>query len=118
MKSYFRSLAVSLSTLIAFSAAAHGQTANGRIVGRVLDNETGQPLSGAQVAIVGAKIGGLSGVDGRYSIAGVTPGTYALQVTYIGRAQKTVEGVVVPANGTVQQDVALVSSAIQLTAVT
>jgi TonB-dependent receptor len=94
------------------------QTGKGNIVGRVMDAETGQPLSGAQVLVVGTNLGALSGVDGRYTILSVPAGTHSVRVMYLGHGEKTVEGLFVPAGGGVVQDVALESTAIMLEGIT
>lgn len=118
MNRYFRTLVLGFTAAVSLSTSAAAQNATGRVVGRVVDAETGQGLSGAQVAVVGTAIGTLSGVDGRYTIAGVPAGVQSLQATYIGRARKTVQGVTVPLGGVVQQDIALTSAAIEIAAVT
>lgn len=92
--------------------------APGRIIGRVLDAETGRPLPGAQVAVQGSRAGALAGVDGRYIIIDVPSGEHALTVSYIGYASKTVTGVAVPAGGAANVDVALVAAAVALAEIT
>ena len=66
---------------------AHAQTpaaqATGRIVGTVTA-EGGQPLSGAQVSVVGTRIGSVTGEDGRFTLSGVTPGSVEVRVQRIG----------------------------------
>ncbi len=50
----------------------------------VLDQTTGAPLPGAQVTVVGVKLAAEAGTDGRFTIAGVPPGTYRVQTQRIG----------------------------------
>ncbi len=111
-------LAAAVLAPLLLSSAALAQTSSGRIVGRVIDAETGKPLSGAQVAVVGTPLGTLSGVDGRFMVLNVPPGPRPLQVTYLGYGAKTVEGVRVPADGAVVQDVSLSSTAIAVEGIT
>ncbi|MGE3618559.1 MAG: carboxypeptidase regulatory-like domain-containing protein, partial [Gemmatimonadales bacterium] len=80
------------ATLMAGSAAAQ----TGRIVGRVVDGETGQPVAGAILSVVGAQARAQSGVDGRYVLADVPAGPQSVRVTFIGYTAKTVSGVKVP----------------------
>ena len=56
----------------------------GTITGVVQDQATGAPLPGAQVTVLGARLGAEAGPDGRYTITGVPPGTYRVQVQLIG----------------------------------
>ena len=58
-----------LSVLVAGAAApAVSQSATGRIVGRVLDVATGEPIPGAHVAITALGISGRSDLTGRYTL--------------------------------------------------
>ena len=87
----------------------------GRIVGRVVDAEQGSPVAGAQT-----RGGGhhdhrqSSALDGRYALQAVPAGPVSIRVRMIGFAPKVVTGVVVPAGGTIAQDIALAASAVQL----
>ncbi len=90
----------------------------GRIVGRVVDADTGRPLSGAQVVVVGTRIGTLTNVDGRYALGGVPEGLHSLRVVFIGHGEKTVEGVNVIGGQAVLQDLALTASAIEVEGIT
>ena len=91
--------------------AAQGTT--GRITGQVT-GENGQPLSGANVVVVGTQIGTLTGADGRYTIPGVPPGTYQVRASLIGYSDQTVGGVQVTAGETAVVDFQLAAQAVQL----
>jgi TonB-linked SusC/RagA family outer membrane protein len=58
--------------------------AAGTISGIVLDQASGAPLGGAQVTVVGTRLVAEAGTDGRFTIAGVPPGTYRVQTQRIG----------------------------------
>ena len=58
--------------------------ATGTISGVVQDQTTGAPLSGAQVRVVGTRLSIDAGLDGRYTLASVRPGTYRVQAQRIG----------------------------------
>jgi len=118
MSLFSRSLLIPLTLSALCAAPAAAQTGFGRVVGRVVDGETGQALTGAQVTVEGTNVGTLSGVDGRYILVRVPAGTHSLRVVYLGHGEKTVEGVVVPADEAVVQNVSLVSTAIELEGVT
>lgn len=51
------------------------------ISGAVIDKASRTPIAGAVVQVVGASLSGVSGADGRFTIAGVPPGTLQLQVS-------------------------------------
>ena len=59
-----------------------GQT--GKIVGKVYDASTKEPLPGANVIIEGTTMGAASDVNGNFLIIGVPPGIYTLRATMIG----------------------------------
>ncbi|MEZ0334429.1 MAG: TonB-dependent receptor [Gemmatimonadales bacterium] len=86
----------------------------GRVIGRVVEAEKGAPVAGAQVELVGGPIRTVSALDGRYTLTGVPAGPVSIRVRMIGFGPKTVTGVVVPADGTASQDIALVAEAVQL----
>lgn len=113
---------VTSATLPSRAAAqpATGRTAaeTGRIVGRVVDATTGAGISDVQVRVVGTTIGALSGVDGRYAIAGVPAGPVSLLVRRIGFQAKTVTGIAVAAGRVAEQNVALGTTSVQLASVT
>ncbi len=116
MRTHSRSLLLSmLAVLVAGPIVAR---APGRITGRVIDAETGQPLAGAMINLVGTTIGTLSRVDGRYILTQVPPGSQALRVQYVGYAEKEVEGIQVTDGQAVSQDIALRTAAIELSAIT
>jgi hypothetical protein len=116
-----RSTLLLLALVTAAAAQPFGvsaQNATGRIIGRVLDAETGRPLPGAQVSIEGTRIGTLAGVDGRYLVVNVPSGERSLVVAFIGYAPKTVTGVRVPDGATVALDITLNSAAVALEEIT
>ena len=118
MRTRARSLLLDVMAALLLAVPAAAQTGTGTVVGRVVDAETGEALPGAQVVVVGTQRGALAGVGGRFLVLKVPAGTHALQVTYIGHATKTVEGIAVPVNGSVVQNISLASSAISVEGIT
>ena len=57
------------------------------VKGTILDQETGEPLIGATILIVGTTAGSISDFDGYYEV-NVPPGVDELQVSYIGYDKK------------------------------
>lgn len=90
----------------------------GRIVGRVLNAQSGQPLSGAQVFVAAGTIGGLTAVDGRYFLRGVPVGLRSITVQLIGFGTKTVTDVEVRADQTVTLDINVDPQAVALEGIT
>jgi hypothetical protein len=91
---------------------------SGRIVGRVVDAETGRGLVGARVTILATSVGTLSGIDGRYVLNDVPKGPVTVTVSYLGYAEKNVGGVEMPPSGGLNLDVALVQAALAVEGVT
>ncbi len=88
------------------SSAAQPARQAGRVVGTVTD-ESRQAVPGAQVNLVGTRLGALTGPDGRFRISGVPAGTYEVRVQRIGQRVRTLAGVVVRAGEDATVDVAL-----------
>lgn len=53
-------------------------------MGTVLDQETGEPLVGANVFLTEIQRGASADIDGHYIIRGIPSGTYTLQVSFAG----------------------------------
>jgi TonB-linked SusC/RagA family outer membrane protein len=75
------------------------QPAAGRVTGTVVDSISGRPLAGAQVQLVGLRLGSATGDDGRFAITGIPAGTYTVEVRRIGYTPSVRRGVVVAAGG-------------------
>ena len=88
-----KNLLVVFFTLI--TLLAYSQT--GIIRGAVFDNATGESIIGGNIAIKGSSIGSVTDLDGSFSFQ-IEPGTYTLEVSYIGFQTLTIEGVEVKAD--------------------
>lgn len=84
----------------------------GRVTGTITDKETGEPLIGANVIIVGTSFGAASDVNGEFIIRQVPPGNYSVRASYIGYQDVTVSGIRVVAGLTAAQDFQLSSTKI------
>ena len=91
-------------------------TRTGRIVGRVLDGGTGNPIVGAVIEVVGiaAPPRSTSGINGRYSMDVVPAGPMSIRVRMIGYTPKVVTGVTVEEGRVVEQDVTLTAQVVEL----
>ena len=108
-----RWLGVAVALFMGLPAATSAQQA-GRLVGRVLDAQTAEPLASVQVFVSDGSIGALTALDGRYVLRDVPAGTHAITAQLIGYAGKTVTEVVIAAGQTATLDITLESQAIQL----
>lgn len=70
--------------------------ATGRVAGTVTEGQTGEPLPGATVLLVGTPRGAATDLDGRYVVAGVPPGEHELRVTFVGYEPTVVKAIVRP----------------------
>lgn len=84
----------------------------GKIAGRVIDAQTGDPLPGANIVIEGTHMGTASDVDGYYVILNVPPGTYTLKASMLGYQPMVVKKVVVDADRTTEINFSLKQTAI------
>jgi outer membrane receptor protein involved in Fe transport len=95
-------------------ALLHAGT-TGKIVGRVVDKQTGQGLAGANVIVVGTKMGAAADQNGYYFIQQVPPGTYSLKATVMGFTPVTVTNVKVAVDLTTKINFSLAATVLQIT---
>ena len=102
-----------LMTTMLLVVPSLGAQQGGTVTGRVLDVQSGQPISAAQVFISSLDVGGLTLQNGRYLIQNVPVGTHTLSVTRIGYRTQQAQ-IVVGAGQTVEQNFAVSEEALQL----
>ena len=93
-----RSVKVPLMTVLAglsiyLTLALAGTT--GQIKGRITAQDTGVPIVGASVLIVGTTQGAMTDLDGRFQILRVDPGSYTLRISSVEYQTIEVTNVVV-----------------------
>ncbi len=76
----------------------------GKIVGRVIDEDIGEPLIAANIIVKGAPIGAATDEDGFFMILNVPPGVYTLQAVYMGYSTKEITDVTVKVDLTTRVD--------------
>lgn len=108
-----RRWAAALAVLLAGVIPTAAQAQQGVLTGRVTDATTGRPIGAAQVAVVGSNIGGLTNVDGVYTIRGVPAGPATVRVLIIGFAEAR-EQTTLAAGQTTTLNFALQPTAVQL----
>ena len=63
---------------------------SGRIMGTVLDKDTGDPLPAASVFLEGTSLGAATTIEGNYIIRQVAPGNYNMIIKYLGYKEKNI----------------------------
>ncbi len=95
-----RTLSFFLILFLILSAFAQ-QENFGTIRGVVTDAETGDPLIGVNIVVIGTYLGASTDMDGFFVIKDIKPGEYTLEVSYIGYKVMKRTGVKVRAGETV-----------------
>jgi len=101
-----------LICLIFVSGWATAQS--GSIIGVITDNDTYESLPGANVIIKGTSKGSTTDFDGKFTLAGLTPGSYALEISFIGYEPKELIATVKPNLSTNLGNIRLIVSSIGL----
>ena len=110
----YGSLFVMAALLLSTAASVVLAGTTGKIVGKVTDAKTGEGLPGANVMIVGTRLGAATDLDGSYVIINVSVGTYSVQATMIGFKAVTATGVRSIQDLTTRQDFKLEMGVIDL----
>lgn len=90
--------------LISIMLPVLAQAQSGTIRGKVIESDSGEPLTGATVSIQGTTKGALVDIDGEYRILNVAPGTYTIEARFLGYATAVYEDVIVRTDLTTVQD--------------
>ncbi|MBD3374834.1 TonB-dependent receptor plug domain-containing protein, partial [candidate division KSB1 bacterium] len=77
-------MAMNLALTLCLSFGVVFSATTGKISGRVVDAETGEPLPGANVIITGTQMGAATDLEGYYFIINVRPGRYTLSCSMMG----------------------------------
>lgn len=85
----------------------------GKIVGTVLDDETGEPLPGVNVLLSGTARGAATDLEGYYFILNIPPGTYSLKASMIGYTEMLINKITVATDYTSTVDFRLQSTVLE-----
>jgi hypothetical protein len=88
----------------------------GKIQGRVTDAASGQPIVGAQVNIIGSRLGNITNAEGFYFINNVPAGLQDIQAQFIGYQGVTIRQQRVLSGQTLTQNFQLTASAVEIAA--
>lgn len=86
----------------------------GRIKGKVVDLQTGEPLIGANVIVVGASTGAATDATGDFVLLNLEAGTYTLRASYLGYQSISMSNVRVNADLTTNIDFQLPAEGINV----
>jgi TonB-dependent receptor len=78
-----KNLTILMSLLLVVPVQINAQS-RGIIKGRLTDQQSGEPLMFANVALIGTTLGGVSDDQGNYQLNNIRPGTYTIFFSYIG----------------------------------
>jgi len=102
-------LAVTAVTLVV-SLPTQADPHTGKIAGKVIDQQSNQPVPFAVVLVEGTTLGAASDANGEFVILNVPPGTYTVKAAYVGYKVVLQENVVVQANRTTTVSFLMVQS--------
>jgi hypothetical protein len=108
-------LTISTILVLYFSPAYSGST--GKIAGRVIDSQTGEPLAGANVVIDGTFLGAAADVEGDFFILNLPPGSYTVTASMVGYRSQKITGLRVNVDKTTRLDFELQSEAFETEAI-
>ena len=90
----------------------------GKIVGKVKNSETGEPLFGANIILIGTTMGAATDLQGDYFVINVAPGVYAVKASMMGFVTENRTEVQVSVDRTITADFALKPTVVEGQAVT
>lgn len=96
----------------------YGAGTTGKINGKVVDLQTGEPLIGANIIVVGTSFGAATDVRGEYQISYLDPGVYEVKASYLGYQTVTTSNVRVNADLTTELNFQLPSTGVSVGEVT
>jgi len=106
----------SLVVIVLAISAASAQTP-GKISGVLKDQQSGEPLVGANVSVIGTKLGGTTDIEGSYFILNIPVGRYDVQASMVGYQRVIERGTIVNSGRTTTVDFQLRATAIEQDAV-
>ncbi len=89
----------------------------GKIMGKIIDQETGEGIPFANVFVEGTSLGAASDIDGNFVILNIPPAVYTVTASYIGYQKVSRTEVRVNVGFTTALDFSLPSGAIEMDAV-
>ncbi len=86
---------------------------SGNISGHVIDKETGEPVIGASIQIMGTQMGGMADLDGNFMVQRIPGGTYTVMVSAVGYSKVEVSEVAVQPDNSTRLEITLEPQAME-----
>lgn len=96
-----------IAIIILFGAAVNIAQSKGNLEGVIKDKSNSLPLPGVNILIKGTYYGAASDLEGNYRIENITPGTYTVEVSFIGYKTMQFTGINIEGNRTLNLDVVM-----------
>lgn len=100
--------------LIILNSGSFLFAAGGKLVGKIVDSDTGEPLVGVNVLIVGLNLGAATDKEGDYLILNIPPGKYNVRATLVGYTKVTQTNVEINLNHTTTLNFQLKETVLEL----
>lgn len=114
-KLIFKVIGLAILSILVLATPLLAQTTNyGKLSGVVSDKNTGEPIPGVAVRVLGTNIGAATGPEGRYTIIYLPAGSQDIEAAVIGYASLRKEGVLVVPGLTTEVNFELTSVAVEL----
>ena len=104
--------AVCVALLLMFAVGTVVAQTAGKISGKIVDQDTKEPLIGCNVVVVGTLMGASTDVDGTFFIINVPPGKFEVEASLIGYQKVVQRDVIVNSGRTTTANFALKASAV------
>ncbi len=104
--------ALYVGALVVFALSILSAQNSGKISGLIKDSETGEPLIGVNVVVIGTSLGNPTDIEGNYFILNVPVGKYEIQASMVGYAKVTKTDVIVNLGKTTDVDFSLSPSVV------
>lgn len=86
----------------------------GKIKGKVTDRDSGEPLPGANVIVVGTTLGAASDFNGEFVILNIPPGVYTVKTTFVGYQEVNIANLRVNADLTTEANFKLPLTSVEV----
>lgn len=99
--------------LILFAFSIVFSQTTGKLSGIIRDQDTNEPLIGANVLINGTYLGAATDINGEFFVINIKPGTYSVSINMIGYKQLILENIKISVNRTNTLDLTLEPTVLQ-----